>query len=75
MHILGVFLNSSLSLDAQIFVVARSALAQLKLVHKLCLLLEKCDLDTVTHALVTSQLDYRNVIYVGRLMESVRKRL
>ena len=64
---LGVFLDSSLSLDAQILAVARSAFAQLKLVCQLCLFLERSDLVIVIHALVASQL------YVGLPLEGVRK--
>ena len=56
-HSSGVLLDSCLSLDVQVSAVARSAFAQLKLVH---LFLEMSDLATVTHALVTSCLDYRN---------------
>ena len=57
---LGVLLDSSLSLDAQVSVVAGSAFAQPKLVHQLRPFLEMLDLPTVTHALVTSRLDYCN---------------
>ena len=58
---LCVLLDSSLSLDAQVLAVARSAFAQLKLVSQLHLFLEMSDLATVAHALVTSRLDYCNV--------------
>ena len=68
-----VLLDSSLSLDAQVLAVARSAFAQLKLVCQLHLFLERSDLAMVTHALVTSWLDYCNLLYVGLPMESVWK--
>ena len=53
---LGSVHDSSLNLDAQISAVARSALAQLKLVCQLTLFLQRLDLARVTHALVTSWL-------------------
>ena len=52
----GVLLYSSLSLDVKVWVVARCAFAQLKLVCQLRPFLERSDLATVTHALVTSQM-------------------
>ena len=61
-HILEVLLDSSLSLDAQVSAAARSAFAQLKLVHQLCPFLENSDLTTVIHALVTSRLNYCTVV-------------
>ena len=48
---LGVLLDSSLNLDAQVLVVSRSAFAQLKL------FLERSNLATVTHVLVIPCLD------------------
>ena len=53
--------------------MARSTFAQLKLVHQLCLFLEMLDLATVTHALVTSCLDYCNVLYVEWPLKMVQK--
>ena len=70
---LGVFLDSSFSLGAQVPAVAKSAFAQLKLVCQLQQFLERSDLATVTHALITSQLDYRNALYVGLPVEGIRK--
>ena len=49
--------------------VARSAFGQLKLVCQLCPFLEMSDLATVTHALVTSHLDYCNMLFVGNAFE------
>ena len=69
----GVLLDSSLSLDAQVLVVARRAFPQLKLVRQLCTFLEMSDLATVTHALVTSHFDYYNTLYVGLPWKTVRK--
>ena len=70
---LCVLLDSALSLDAQVLVVTRSAFAQLKLLCHLHLFLEMSDLASVTHALVTSRLDYYNTLYVGLPLKSVRK--
>ena len=61
------------SLDAQVSAVARNVFAQLKLLCQLCPFLEMSNLATVTHALVTSRLDYCNVLYVGLPLKSVRK--
>ena len=64
---LGVLLDSALSLDAQVLAVARSAFAQLKVVCQLRPFLGMSDLAMVTHALVTSRLDYCNTLYMGLL--------
>ncbi|KAF7242904.1 Ankyrin repeat and fibronectin type-III domain-containing protein 1 [Varanus komodoensis] len=69
---LGVLLDSELSLEAQVTVVARSAFLQLRLIHQLRPYLEDDCLATVTHALVTSQLDFCNVLYVGLPLKTVR---
>ncbi|KAF7251997.1 hypothetical protein EYD10_02590 [Varanus komodoensis] len=61
---LGVLFDPELSLEAQVTAVARSAFLQLWLIHQLCPYLENDCLATVTHALVTSRLDFCNVIYV-----------
>ncbi|KAF7251650.1 RNA-directed DNA polymerase from mobile element jockey [Varanus komodoensis] len=55
---LGVLLNPELSLEAQVTAVARSAFLQLRLIHQLRPYLEYDCLATVTHALVTSCLDF-----------------
>uniref|UniRef100_A0A803TNY3 Reverse transcriptase domain-containing protein n=1 Tax=Anolis carolinensis TaxID=28377 RepID=A0A803TNY3_ANOCA len=70
---LGVLLDSSLALDAQVSAVAGRAFAHLKLVHQLRPYLEKSDLATVVHALVTSRLDYCNALYVGLPLKTARK--
>ncbi|KAF7246206.1 NIPA-like protein 2 [Varanus komodoensis] len=68
---LGVLLDPELSLEAQVTVVARSAFFQLRLIHQLCPYLEYDCLVTVTHALVTSRLDFCNVLYVGLPLKMV----
>uniref|UniRef100_A0A803TNR7 Reverse transcriptase domain-containing protein n=1 Tax=Anolis carolinensis TaxID=28377 RepID=A0A803TNR7_ANOCA len=70
---LGVLLDSSLSLEPQVSVVARGAFAQLRLVHQLRPYLGKSDLATVVHALVTSHLDYCNALYVGLPLKMPQK--
>ncbi|KAF7251302.1 putative uncharacterized transposon-derived protein F52C9.6, partial [Varanus komodoensis] len=62
---LGVLLDPELSLEAQVTEVARSAFFQLQLIHQLCPYLEYDCLATVTHTLVTSRLDFCNMLYVG----------
>ncbi|KAF7243910.1 Nudix hydrolase 20, chloroplastic [Varanus komodoensis] len=62
---LGVLLDPELSLEAQATVVARSAFLQLRLIHQLRPYLEYDCLATVTHALVTSRLDFCNALYLG----------
>ncbi|KAF7245648.1 Transcription factor SOX-6 [Varanus komodoensis] len=64
-HSLGVLLDLELSLEAQVMAVARRAFLQLQLIHQPCPYLEENCLATVTHALVTSSLDYCNTLYVG----------
>uniref|UniRef100_R4GDA2 Reverse transcriptase domain-containing protein n=1 Tax=Anolis carolinensis TaxID=28377 RepID=R4GDA2_ANOCA len=70
---LGVLLDSSLTLDAQVSAVAGRAFAQLKLVRQLRPYLVKSDLAMVVHALVTSRLDYCNALYVGLPLKTARK--
>ncbi|XP_053112476.1 uncharacterized protein LOC128327575 [Hemicordylus capensis] len=70
---LWVLLDPALLLGAQVEAVARGAFARLQLVHQLCPFLEKADLATVTHALVTSQLDYCNTLYVGLPLKNIQK--
>ncbi|KAF7248518.1 NHP2-like protein 1 [Varanus komodoensis] len=69
---LGVLLDPKLSLEAQVTAVVRSAFLQLRLVHQLHPYQEEDCLVTVTHTLVTSQLDFCNVLYVGLPLKTVR---
>ncbi|KAF7246934.1 Transmembrane protease serine 12 [Varanus komodoensis] len=69
---LGVLLVPELSLEAQVTAVARSAFFQLRLIHQLRPYLEYDCLATVTHALVTSRLDFCNALYVGLPLKTVR---
>ncbi|KAF7246760.1 Reelin [Varanus komodoensis] len=69
---LGVLLDSELSLEAQVTAVVRSAFFQLQLIHQLHPYLEDDCLAMVTHALVTSRLDFCNTLYVGLPLKTVR---
>ncbi|KAF7243828.1 Alanine--glyoxylate aminotransferase 2, mitochondrial [Varanus komodoensis] len=69
---LGLLLGPELTLEAQVLAVARSAFHQLRLIHQLRPYLEDDCLATVTHALVTSRLDFCNVLYVGLPLKTVR---
>ncbi|KAF7251817.1 putative RNA-directed DNA polymerase from transposon BS [Varanus komodoensis] len=69
---LGVLLDPELSLEAQVTVVARSAFLQLWLINQLRPYLEFNCLAMVTHALVTSRLDFCNALYVGLPLKTVR---
>ncbi|KAF7246016.1 Potassium voltage-gated channel subfamily KQT member 4 [Varanus komodoensis] len=69
---LAVLLDPELSLEAQVAMVVRSAFLLLWLIHQLHLYLDEHCLTMVTHALVTSWLDYCNAIYVGLALKTVR---
>ncbi|KAF7244902.1 hypothetical protein EYD10_08831 [Varanus komodoensis] len=69
---LGVLLDPELSLEAQVTAVVRSAFLQLRLIHQLHPYLEYDSLATVTHAPVTSRLDFCNALYVGLPLKTVR---
>ncbi|KAF7235618.1 Endothelin-converting enzyme-like 1 [Varanus komodoensis] len=71
-HSLGVLLDLELSLEAQVTAVARSAFLQLQLIHQLRPYLEDDCLATLTHALVTSRLDFCNALYVGLPLKTFR---
>ncbi|KAF7248501.1 RNA-directed DNA polymerase from mobile element jockey, partial [Varanus komodoensis] len=69
---LGVLLDPELSLEAQVTVVAGSTFLQRRLIHQLCSYLEDDCLATVIHALIISQLDFCNALYVGLPLKTVR---
>ncbi|XP_070582622.1 LOW QUALITY PROTEIN: uncharacterized protein [Erythrolamprus reginae] len=70
---LGVLLNPQLTLEKHLSAVARGAFAQVRLVRQLRPYLDRESLLTVTHALITSRLDYCNALYMGLPLKSVRK--
>ena len=61
---LGVLLDPSLTLEAQVDSVSRGAFLQLQRIYQLCPYLDEQILAAVTHALVTTRLDYCNALYV-----------
>ncbi|KAF7238280.1 Raftlin, partial [Varanus komodoensis] len=69
---LGVLLDPELSLESQVVAVTRSTFRQLRLIHRPRPYLDKHCLAVVIHALVTSWLDYCNVLYVGLPLKMVR---
>ncbi|KAF7254138.1 hypothetical protein EYD10_00669 [Varanus komodoensis] len=69
---LGVLLDPELSLEAQVTAAARSAFLQLRLIYQLRPYREYNCLARVTHALVTSHLDFCNALYVGLPLKTVR---
>lgn len=70
---MSVLLNLLLTLDSLVSGVSRSVFPQLKLVYQLCLFPEMSDFAMVAHALVTSHLDYCNVLYMGLSLKMVWK--
>ncbi|XP_058048302.1 uncharacterized protein LOC131202851 [Ahaetulla prasina] len=62
---LGVLLDAWLSLEEHMTAVARGAFYLVRLIRQLRPFLDRDSLCTVTHALVTSRLDYCNALYMG----------
>lgn len=62
---LGVTFDSSFKLDSQINSVVKASFYQLKVLAKLKPFLSPHDLEKVTHAFISSRLDYCNSLYVG----------
>ena len=69
--ILGVLLDPGLTLEAQVDSVARSTFLQLQKLYQPWPYLDKQSLMTVMHALVTSRIDYCNVLYVRLPLKTV----
>ena len=70
---LGVFLDPSLQMTAQMDAMTRSAHYQLRLIRQLRPFLELEDPKMVVHTLVTSRLDFCNALYIGLPLCLVRK--
>ncbi|XP_078241329.1 uncharacterized protein LOC140704108 [Pogona vitticeps] len=70
---LGVLLDPGLSLEAQVDSVARGTFLQLWKLYQLRPYLGEQSLMTVTHALVTSHIDYCNALYVGLPLKMVQR--
>ncbi|XP_060539382.1 uncharacterized protein LOC132709511 [Pantherophis guttatus] len=70
---LGVLLDSRLSLEEHLTAVTRRIFHQVRLIRQLRPFLDRDSLHTVTHALVTSRLDYCNALYMGLPLRSTRR--
>ncbi|XP_048354704.1 uncharacterized protein LOC125433843 [Sphaerodactylus townsendi] len=70
---LGVILDPSLSLVAQVIQTAQAAFYHLQQARQLALYLSCPDLATVIHATVTSRLDYCSSLYAGLPLAMIRK--
>ncbi|XP_058026881.1 uncharacterized protein LOC131192082 isoform X2 [Ahaetulla prasina] len=70
---LGVLLDARLSLEDHLTAIARGAFHQVRLIRQLRPFLDRDSLCTVTHALVTSRLDYCNALYMGLPLRSTRR--
>ena len=66
-------LDPSLTLEAQVDSVARGAFLQLRKLYQLRPYLDEQSLMRVTHALLTSHIDYCNALYVGLPLKTVRR--
>jgi len=71
---LGVKLDGSLKLDAQINAVLKNSFFQLRQLAKVNPILSQHDFEILIHAFITSQLDYYNALYSG-LGKSLMARL
>lgn len=75
-HDIGCLLDSflfSLSMEAQVTNVARSALFLFCQIKQLVPYLSSSDLATMTHAMVISRLDYCNSLYSGLSLRMIQK--
>ncbi|XP_058042561.1 retinoic acid-induced protein 2 isoform X2 [Ahaetulla prasina] len=70
---LGVLLDGRLSFDDHLVAVSKRAFHQVRLVRQLRPFLDREALCTVTHALVTSRLDYCNALYMGLPLKCTRR--
>ena len=70
---LGVFFDSALSFNKQISSVVKGSFYQLRTIAKLKPILTHTDLVTITHAFITSRLDYCNSLYLGLPQSSISR--
>ncbi|XP_058023847.1 uncharacterized protein LOC131190529, partial [Ahaetulla prasina] len=70
---LGVLLDGRLSFEDHLTTVSRKAFYHVRLIRQLRPFLDRDALCTVTHALVTSRLDYCNALYMDLPLESTRR--
>uniref|UniRef100_A0A8C6PGI6 Reverse transcriptase domain-containing protein n=1 Tax=Nothobranchius furzeri TaxID=105023 RepID=A0A8C6PGI6_NOTFU len=62
---LGVKMDSSPRMDAQVNATVKSCFFQLRHLSKLRAVLSRKNLETVVHAFITSRLDYSNAVLLG----------
>lgn len=70
---LQVIQYASLIMKAQLSLVVMSAFNHLQLVRQLVPCLSSWDLATITHAKVTSRLDYCDILYAGLTLKLTQK--
>ena len=71
-QILGVILDSTMTLDGQIAATCRSSYMHIRRINTIRQYLTKDAVKTLTQSLVTSLLDYCNIIYNGLPMKSIK---
>ena len=71
--ILGVTLDSTMTLDCQIAATCRSSYMHIRRINTIRQYLTNDAVKTLTQSLVTSRLDYCNIIYNGLPMKSIKR--
>ena len=71
--ILGVTLDSTMTLDGQIAATCRSSYMHIRRINTIRQYHPNDAVKTLTQSLVTSRLDYCNIIYNGLLMKSIKR--
>ena len=71
--ILGVTLDSTMTLDGQIAATCRSSYMHIRRINTIRQYLTNDAVKTLTQSLVTSRLDYCNIIYNGLPMKSIKR--
>ena len=70
---LGFTFDSALTFNKQISSVVKGSFYQLRTIAKLKSILTHTDLITITHAFITSRLDYCNSLYLGLPQSSISR--
>uniref|UniRef100_H3BF14 Reverse transcriptase domain-containing protein n=1 Tax=Latimeria chalumnae TaxID=7897 RepID=H3BF14_LATCH len=70
---LGVFLDSSLTMERQISSVVSAGFFHLRNIKKLCPLLPHDSLATLMHTFILSRIDYCNALYVGLPLKLIHR--
>ena len=71
--ILGVTLDSTMTLDGQIAATCRSSYMHIRRINTIRQYLTNDAVKALTQSLVTSRLDYCNIIYNGLPMKSIKR--